>query len=171
MVPQITHRGYAGGVAGRIRRTHICRKETKNITESHFKLNHLATADGLGQGGEIGMRPGVRGNLVTVGVHLLDHVRPCGGSVDCTLSIVDTGNVECSLCIVGVQKIDHGICVHTWAIIKSQRDIARLNAVVEIPIWHIPQMGPCNLFCCSTAWQGTKVNPLAPTKHCPMARI
>jgi len=59
MVPQSTHRSYASGVAGRIRRTHICRKETENVTQSHFKLNHLATAGGLGQGREVGMRPGV----------------------------------------------------------------------------------------------------------------
>ena len=105
---------------------------------------------------------------MTVGVHLLDHVRPCGGSVDCTLSVVDTSNVECSLCIIGVQKIDHGICVHTWAIIESQRDLARPNAIVKIPIWHIPQMGPCNLFCCPAAWHGTKSNSLVSKKRCPM---
>ena len=105
---------------------------------------------------------------MTVGVHLLDHVRPCGSGVDCALSVVDTGNVECSLCVVGVHKIDHGICVHTWAIIESQRDLTRPNAIVEIPIWDIPQMGPCNLLCCPAAWQGTEFNPLASIKHCPM---
>jgi hypothetical protein len=92
VVPQIRHVLLAPLVrrARRARGTHVRRKLPEDITECHFKLNHLFVALRSGDGRQVLVRPCVAGDLVAFGVHARDYGGP--GGVDGAFGDVVAGH-------------------------------------------------------------------------------
>lgn len=111
---------------------HVSRNKSKNIAKSHLVPDHLVLALERGDVAKIGVRPGVRGNLVSIGVLTLDDRGPGETSViNLTLAVVITSDEEGSLSIVLGKEIEQVGCVTTWAIIVSECDGTGLVTTVN----------------------------------------
>lgn len=118
--------------AARVRRAHVGRDLANNVAESHLVLPHLLLTVSGGDGAQVQVGPGVRCDLVTLGVHALDSSGVLGGDVDLTLVDVVASDEESGLSAVGLEDIHDVLGVLLlWAIIVGQSNCARGNAVVD----------------------------------------
>lgn len=95
MIAQGCHVGSAGCGAAGIRWSHVCRKESENVVESHLSEAHLIHSLSFSDGREILMAPSMRSKLMTSRVHAAKNCRPSKTSiVNHALSVIIAGNEE-----------------------------------------------------------------------------
>ena len=91
-VAQVLHHGLACGIAGRVRRTHVCRVLSNDVPNGHFILDHLVVTLRVSDDAKILMRPSVRCDLVALCDHELDDGGPLRSRFNGTFSKVDASN-------------------------------------------------------------------------------
>jgi hypothetical protein len=93
------------GSAAGVRRTHVRGDFADDVAEGHLVLDHLIVAVLLGDGAQIQMGPGVRGDLVALSVHTLDNLDVFRGEIDLALSNVVTSDEKGGFGVVGSHDI------------------------------------------------------------------
>lgn len=132
VVSKLFHGGHACRGAARVRRPHVRGNEADDVAHRRLELVHLRPSLLFGQGREVGMRPGVRGQLVPGRLHLFDHGVPGGSGVDRALGIVDARDEEGGFGAVVCEDVEHGVRVDVGAVVVGQGDVAGVHAIVDI---------------------------------------
>lgn len=120
------------GSAARVGRTHVGGDLANNVAESHLVLDHLVVAVLLGNGAQVQVSPGVRGNLVALGVHTLDDGDEFRSNVNLALVDVVSSNEKGSLGIVGSHDIQNVASENLlWAIVVGEGNGSWLGTAVD----------------------------------------
>jgi hypothetical protein len=93
------------------------------------------------------MRPGVRSDLVALGVHTLDDIDELGRDINLTLVDVVSSDEESSLRVIAGEDIQDVVGEDLlWAIIVGQRNGTGCDAVVNAraAVLNISNLGPSN---------------------------
>lgn len=127
------HGGHAGGVAGGVGGTHVGWELADDVADGHFELGHFLAAVGFGEGGEVGVGPGVGGDLVLVGDHAVEY-GGVGGCwvVDGALAVVDTGDVEGGFGVVGVEEVEESGGVDVGSVVVGEGDFTFIGTYVDV---------------------------------------
>lgn len=88
VVAEVGHVGFAGAVECQVGGPHVGGEEAEDVAECDFGFVHFVASGGRGKGGEIGVVPGVGGDLVAFVVRAFDDVRPLGYFVDVAVAVV-----------------------------------------------------------------------------------
>jgi hypothetical protein len=133
VITESSHGLHTSSITGGVWWTHISWELADNISHSHLELGHFSAATGLGNGGEIGVRPGVRSNLVLLGNHTAEDGGVWGAFViNLTLAVVDAGNKESGLCAVRSEDIEKIIGVDVGSVVVGESDFAIAQADVDV---------------------------------------
>jgi hypothetical protein len=114
-VTKISHDFLACLGARRVRRAHVGRVLADDIADSHLVLDHLVVNLFPGDCTEVLVGPCVRGDLVTVVVHLLDNT--CPVLVNGTLSNVVTSDEESGMSSSCLELAHNAFGVDVWTIV------------------------------------------------------
>jgi hypothetical protein len=87
VVAEVGHVGFGGGVVGEVGGAHVGGEEADDVDEGFFGFVHFFSSCGGGEGGEIGVGPGVGCDLVSFIVGSPDDVGPLGYFVDVTVAV------------------------------------------------------------------------------------
>lgn len=109
----------AGGVARRIRGTHICWVLANDVADGHFVLHHLVITLRISDHGQVLVRPGVAGHLMAIGYHALDDIGPRSGRIDGAFPKVVACNKEGGLEAVRSELVEDLVGVEVWARLES----------------------------------------------------
>lgn len=105
VVTKVSHVSLALSSAAGVWWAHVGRDLANDVTKSHLVLPHLVLAIDLGDGTQVQMGPGVRSNLMALGVHTLDNIHKLCGGIDLALVDVVASDEESSLGVVGSHQI------------------------------------------------------------------
>lgn len=119
-ISKVLHDSLACCVTGRVRWAHICWVFSDDVADGDLILNHLIVALSVGDDTQVLVRPCVAGDLVALGIHSPNNVRPACCGIDGALSIVDASNKECSLKTILSELIEDTIRVDIWSVRASQ---------------------------------------------------
>ena len=130
-VSQVLLAARLGSAAG-VGRTHVGGDLANNVAESHLVLDHLVVAVLLGDGAQVQVSPGVRGDLVALSVHTLDDADKFRSKVDLALVDVVSSNEEGSLGLVLGHNVKNVASENLlWAVIVGNGDRSWLGAAVD----------------------------------------
>ena len=109
------------GGAARERWANVGGDLSDNVVERHLEVDDLVFAGIRIDLRQVEMRPCVRGDLMSLRIHTLDHVDELLGLVNLSLSDVVSGNEEGSLCVVLLEEIQDscGGILHRPVIISN----------------------------------------------------
>jgi len=130
-VSQVLQYSLAGGVARRVRRTHVCRVLSDNVADGHLVLDHLVVALRISDDAEILVGPCVGCDLVALGNHALDHVGPLRCAVNGALAKVDTSHEESSLKASSSELVEDAVGVNVWTVVVGDGDCSSLLAGID----------------------------------------
>lgn len=128
-IAELLHDVLTDFVTRRVRGAHVGRVFANDVADGHLVLDHLVVHLSLGDGGEILVRPSVRGNLVTVGDHTIDDIAPL--LIDSTLAKVDTGDEESGLETGSSELVKNLVSVDVWTVIVGDGNSSWLAAHVD----------------------------------------
>jgi hypothetical protein len=116
---------------------HVGGDLANDVAESHLVLDHLVVTILLGNGAKVQMGPGMRGQLVALGVHALEDIDKLLGDVDLTLVDIVTSDEERGMGVVGLHDIENVAGeILLWAIVVGDRNsswgYAGVDAVATI---------------------------------------
>jgi len=102
MIPEPFHQRQTRGITLHIRRPHVRGEETEDVAQRHLGLDHFLFQPVGSGGGEVGVGPGVRGDLVAFGVGAADYGWPWKRLVvEAALAEVHAGYEEGGFEVVG----------------------------------------------------------------------
>jgi hypothetical protein len=132
VVTERSHISLALTSAAGVRGAHVGGNFANNVAESHLVLPHLLLAVDLRNGAQVQMSPCVGRELMTLGVHALEHGSELGGDIDLALVDVVTSDEEGGLCVVLLHQVqDVGSEDLLRAVIVGKSNGTRGDAVVN----------------------------------------
>jgi hypothetical protein len=87
VVAQLGHVGFGRTVVGEVGGAHVGREAADDVYKGFFRFVHFVAARGGGEGGEVGVGPGVGGDLVAFVVGSSDDVGPLRYFVDVAVAV------------------------------------------------------------------------------------
>jgi hypothetical protein len=114
-------------VASRVRGTHIGGVFADDVADGHLVLDHLIETLLLGDFIEVLVRPSMAGNLMALGVHVLDNTPPV--LINGAFAKVVASNEEGCVGVARLELCHNLLSVDIWAIIVGDGDGLRLQAL------------------------------------------
>jgi hypothetical protein len=132
VVPEIVQLRLARGIATGIRRPHVRWVEPKDVSDSHFIVDHLVLTLCVRDGAEVLVAPCVRCDLMAGSMHAFNHIWPWFSRViDFSLAEVVSSDKKGPCCFVLVEQIENMTSVKIWSVVEGQSNCAGYRAGID----------------------------------------